>query len=112
MLTSRTSVHAHWSKRDLFIFFLFFLLSLRLLPLVASVVMNYASIIYELIIAHGVIKSLNIFLEDMMSMKQLSNETAIPPCSFVLFALLLKLSFKNGNLDAQGLWKPEQISQI
>lgn len=38
-----------------------------------------------------------------MSMKQLSNETAIPPCTFVLFALLLMLigfSFKNGNLDA------------
>lgn len=36
---------------------IFFLLSLRLLPLVASAVMNYASIIYELIIDHEVIKS-------------------------------------------------------
>jgi hypothetical protein len=50
-----------------------------------------------------------------MSMKQLSNETAIPPCTFVLFALLLMLigfSFKNGNLDAQGLWRPQQNLQI
>jgi hypothetical protein len=48
--------------KEIYLFcFFFFLLSLRLLPLVASVVMNYASIIYELIIAHGVIKSLLTF---------------------------------------------------
>lgn len=48
-------------------------------------------------------------------MKQLSNETAIPPCTFVLFALLLMLidfSFRNGNLNAQGLWRPEQFTNL
>ena len=53
--------------------FFFFLLSF-----VSPISMPCAFWFTEQIVVHGVIKSLLFCLEDMMSIKQLSNETAIP----------------------------------